>query len=90
MDWLSLKGYLDLNGVVIQWPAKLSKQIAIVHYIIQDIDPIPLYTEQEINTYIQSKTTLEDYVVIRRHLVDVGILKRTANWKTYKVLLNQY
>ncbi|AUD63154.1 hypothetical protein BK010_05965 [Tenericutes bacterium MO-XQ] len=65
------------------FPAKEKKKYVLLTYIIKLFKKGVKYTEKEINEIL--KPVYEDYVIIRRYLVDYQFLDRLDNGKAYWV-----
>lgn len=66
-----------------RFPSKQKKQHGVCLFIIKAIDRDQTYSEKEINEIL--KPIYEDYVMIRRYLVDLGLLNRTNDGSSYWV-----
>jgi hypothetical protein len=65
------------------FPAKEKKKYVLLTYIIKLFKKGIKYTEKEVNEIL--KPVYEDYVIIRRYLVDYQFLDRLDNGKAYWV-----
>lgn len=65
------------------FPAKEKKKYVLLNYIIKLFKKGIKYTEKEVNEIL--KPVYEDYVIIRRYLVDYQFLDRLDNGKAYWV-----
>ena len=65
------------------FPAKEKKKYVLLTYIIKLFKKGVKYTEKEVNEIL--KPVYEDYVIIRRYLVDYQFLDRLDNGKAYWV-----
>lgn len=83
------KRHIDtLNPLVLKvFPAKEKKKYVLLTYIIKLFKKDVQYTEKEINDIL--KPVYEDYVIIRRYLVDYDFLDRLDNGKAYWVKENK-
>ena len=63
------------------FPRKEKKKIIILTKISEQLEKGKRYTEKELNQIL--KGIYEDYVVIRRYLVDYGFMERTNDCKEY-------
>ncbi len=70
------------DHVIITYPSKRKKQWALLYMIAQDFSMDQSYTEKEVNEIL--KTYYEDYVRIRRDLIDYQFLTRTKDGSIYK------
>lgn len=64
-------------------PAKEKRKYIMLCMIIHHIDPMKMYHEFELNDIL--KPMVDDYVMIRRYLVDYGFLKRETDGSKYWV-----
>lgn len=76
-----LATYLDDEGRIKQFPSKEKRKIIVLTEIARQFDPQKNYSESAVNEII--KRFIEDYVTIRRYLIEYGFLKRTKDGKTY-------
>jgi hypothetical protein len=68
-------------------PAKEKKKYIILCIVVHFFEMNKRYTEKEINEVL--KPMFEDYVMIRRYLVDYNFLDRTTDGKEYWLVANQ-
>lgn len=73
--------FLDENGKATQIPTKEKKRIILIQKLAENFVTEKQYTEKEINEIIFEM--FDDYVTIRRYLIEYGILGRTVDGKTY-------
>lgn len=66
-----------------QFPAKEKKKIIVLRTIMKELDKTKHYSEQELNCHL--KEIYDDYVTIRRYLIEYGYLERTNDCKEYWV-----
>ena len=78
-----LREYI-VNGKLTRIPGKLKKANVIVKWLATLFRPGPVYSEADVNTIIKS-VYAEDYVSLRRDLVDYGYLKREGGGAKYWV-----
>ncbi len=69
-----VRRYFDSAGRLTQLPAKQSRQLAVFDLIAQRFVPGVRYTEIEVNRELMA--VYDDYVSLRRGLVDFGLLDR--------------
>ncbi|MBE2238899.1 MAG: metalloregulator ArsR/SmtB family transcription factor [Caldilineaceae bacterium] len=79
----ALRDLLDEQGRVTRWSSKLKDQVAMLHYIIDKFAMERGYTEQQVNELLQAWYLDADYVLVRRSLVDAGLLRRTKDGSRY-------
>jgi hypothetical protein len=75
------KTFLDKNGKANQIPKKEKKRIILIQKLAENFTSEKQYSEKEINEIISMM--FEDYVTIRRYLIEYGILGRTVDGRTY-------
>ena len=63
-------------------PARQKKTLVIIRWLATFFEPERLYTETEVNEVIKS-VYAEDYVSLRRDLVDLGYLRRERGGGKY-------
>ncbi|MBY0147772.1 DUF2087 domain-containing protein [Neobacillus niacini] len=71
------------DGVLTKFPQKEKQRLVILREISNHLQKDYQYDEQELNKLL--KGFYEDYVLIRRYLVDYGFLDRTADGSKYWV-----
>lgn len=71
---LVLARFFDSTGRLVQMPAKLSRQRAVLDLIAQRFIPGVRYTEAEVNRELMSLH--DDYVALRRGLIDHQLMDR--------------
>ncbi len=70
------------NGKLSQLPAKQKKMKVILHWLTTFFQPGVLYSEAEVNQIIKNVYE-EDYVSLRRDLIDMGYLRRERGGGKY-------
>ena len=78
-----VRRFLDDDGRLKQLPAKHGVRMGVYSYLFCKFDPEAVYTEKEVNALLKAWSAYEDYVMLRRELVDYGFLCRTANGSSY-------
>jgi hypothetical protein len=83
-----ISAFLDADGKIKIWPAKQEKKKEILEYLALKFEGNGFYTEKEVNAIIENWHSFGDYFLLRRELVDYGLLSRTTNglkyWKEQK------
>lgn len=69
------------NGPLTKLPRKQKEKKVVLEEIAKRFEPDRLYTEPEVNEILQA--VYEDYVTMRRYLVDFGLLDREADGSSY-------
>ena len=71
-----LRTFLDGEGRLITLPAKRSKRLVVLDHVAQRFEPGERYPEAEVNQRLRS--VHEDVAMLRRYLVDEGVLDRAG------------
>lgn len=79
----TVKAYIDENGAIKQFPSKEKKKIIILGEIMKNFDKNYEYSEKEVNRILQRM--YDDYVTLRRALVEYGFLDRADDCSVYRV-----
>ena len=82
---LAKKHIIDKDGKIIRWAKKQKDQNLILQYIKNKFTADILYSEPEINQTIKDSITFDDYVLIRRELIEKHYLNRSDDCKKYWV-----
>jgi hypothetical protein len=64
------------QGRLLQMPAQESKRRVVLDHMCRVFEPGSRYPESEVNTVLRAFT--DDYVTVRRYLVDYGLLARSG------------
>ncbi|MCS4486950.1 DUF2087 domain-containing protein [Staphylococcus americanisciuri] len=64
-------------------PRKERDKIELFKYLLTSFDRDKVYSEKEVNAIL--KQHYDDYVLLRRYLVDYSLLTRDIEGKKYKV-----
>ncbi len=75
-----LKNYI-VDGKLSTFPSKEKRKAIILTYFVKLFKPEIIYTEKEVNAII--KAIYDDYVTIRRYLIEYGYLDRLADGSQY-------
>ena len=70
--------FFDADGRLTSLPAKLSRRRAALDIVAQRFVPGVRYTEVEVNRELIG--VYSDYVLLRRELVDAGLMDRAEGW----------
>lgn len=80
-----LRGFLDAEGQVTQFPARRKKQLAVLQYLAGKFAPGRVYTEREVNEVLLAWHTFRNPATLRRELYDFHFLNRTPDGRTYEL-----
>lgn len=64
-----------VDGKIVCWPSKQSKQLIVLDWLVQRFEPGVRYSERQVNRAILDAH--EDTAAMRRYLVDRGMLDRS-------------
>ncbi|MGG7144106.1 DUF2087 domain-containing protein [Clostridium nigeriense] len=78
-----IETYIDENGALKSYPSKEKKKIILLEEIIKNFNVGKKYQEKEVNRIL--KRIFEDYVTIRRALIQYGFLDRSRDCSEYWV-----
>lgn len=76
-----LKAYFTEDGKLTEFPKKEKKKIIILQEICKQFNSSQNYTEKSVNSII--KTIFDDYVTVRRYLIEYNLMKRTEDGSVY-------
>jgi hypothetical protein len=82
MDILTKKNLLK-DGKIQRWPKKTEEKEAVLEYIASQIPPGGKLSEKEINQIIMRNISFDDFTLIRRELIERGLLARTRDCREY-------
>ena len=75
--------FLDSDGRITQMPRKRVPRQALLTYLAQKFETGVSYTERQVNDICDQWHTFGDYFLLRRELVDSGLLGRERNGSRY-------
>lgn len=78
-----LHDLLDEQGRITRWASKMKEQEAMLRYLIEKFEPERGYSEQQVNDLLRTWYLDADFVLVRRSLVDAGLLARTKDGSRY-------
>jgi len=80
-----LKIYFNqgLGGPLKEFPKKEKRKIVILRYLTRLFDVQKHYSEKEVNEILKAR--LDDYVTLRRYLIEYGFMDREADGSRYWV-----
>lgn len=61
--------------------AKEKRKVVALTKIVEQFEPGRTYTEKEVNGILRD--IFDDYVTLRRYLIEYGFLERTRDCRTY-------
>jgi len=82
MELLIEKNLLK-DGKVLRWPRKNAEKDAVLRFVASQIPPEGKLPEKEINQIIMCNILFDDFALIRRELIERGLLARTNDCREY-------
>ncbi len=82
---LTIDYYFDENGTLLTWPSKRKReiQLRVLARLADSFEIGPEWTEQEINSLLKSRIAFPDHALIRRELIDAGLMRRSRDCRRY-------
>ncbi len=78
-----LHKYLESDGRLRTWPRKRQARGEVLRYLASKFDPEASYAEGDVNALIANWHSFGDHSLLRRELVEAGLLKRTRDGSNY-------
>jgi hypothetical protein len=78
-----LHKYLESDGRLRAWPRKRQARGEVLRYLAGKFDPEASYAEGDVNALIRNWHSFGDHSLLRRELVEAGLLKRTRDGSKY-------
>lgn len=76
--------FLDDNGKVAVWPKKHADKHLVLVYLVNKFVYHQIYTESEVNEILNQWHTFGDWPLLRRALIDSGLMMRDRNGYAYR------
>ncbi len=76
----------DDQGRLIRWPGKFSQRMLCLWVLWSRLPARVSFTEREISELLQQRHLFGDHALLRRELVDRGMVTRTPDGREYKRL----
>lgn len=80
---INISRFLDGKGRITQLSQKQKVRIAILSYLAEKFEANRDYTEKEVNAICDEWHTFGDYFILRRELIDYGLMCRELNGSRY-------
>ena len=84
MDTGLLSRLLDEEGRLTRYPSKFKTRVYATLHIAVKFEQGRVYSEKQVNELIRSAIAFDDYVLVRRDLVDMRCLFRKADGSEYR------
>ena len=75
--------FQDTEGRLTMFPAKRRNKVISLFYLATKFEPNIYYTEKEINEIIEDNHTFQDKWLLRRELINLGLLCRLTDGSKY-------
>ena len=75
--------FQDPEGRLTLFPAKKRNKIISLFYLATKFEPEVIYTEKQINEIIEANHTFQDKWLLRRELINIGLLCRLTDGSKY-------
>jgi hypothetical protein len=81
-----LRPFVDVQGRLIQWPARLKVKRMAVDYLAGRFEPGREYSEREVNELLLEWHTFDDWALLRRLLCDWRYMERERDGTRYRLV----
>lgn len=78
-----IERFLDASGRITQLPQMAIPRAAVLGYLAEKFETGGTYTEKAVNAVCMQWHTFNDYFILRRALVDSGLLCRKPDGSRY-------
>lgn len=75
--------FLDGEGRLTLFPAKKRNKVIVLFYLASKFDADADYTEKQVNEIIDANHTFQDKWLLRREMVNLGLLCRLTDGSRY-------
>ncbi|WP_319542275.1 DUF2087 domain-containing protein [uncultured Pseudodesulfovibrio sp.] len=76
--------FFDEEGRLIRWPKKYTQRMICLWVMWSRIPPKTPFSESEISAFLGQQHLFGDHALLRRELVDRGLVMRTADGSEYR------
>lgn len=80
---INIKPFLDDAGKIKQLPQKQKARVAVLGYLAEKFETNSIYPEKAVNALCMQWHTFNDYLILRREMVDSGLLYRKPDGSHY-------
>ncbi len=80
---INIDRFLDASGKIVQLPQKQKIRTAVLAYLAGKFETDSVYSEKAVNALCLQWHTFNDYFILRRELVDGGLLCRKRDGSQY-------
>ena len=80
----ALSALLDAQGRLKVWPKKQARKLDALRDLAGMFDADRVYSEREVNALLDKAHTFGDLFLLRRALIEAGLLARDAHGREYR------
>lgn len=80
-----LRRFLDGDGLLTAYPAKLSNKRIVLRYLAGHFESGAVYSEKDVSERLASLHHFQDWATLRRDMVDLGFMKRSSDGRQYQL-----
>jgi hypothetical protein len=80
---LEVRKFLNRQSRITRWPEKFKDQGPLLAYLATKFETGRSYTEKQVNEVLQEQIAFDDFVTLRRALIDFGFLSREPDGSRY-------
>jgi hypothetical protein len=77
--------FLNSEGQISVWPKKHADKQLILLYLIDKFSVERVYSEKEVNEVLNKWHTFQDWPLLRRALIDSGLMRRDIEGREYRL-----
>ncbi|MBP1755663.1 MAG: hypothetical protein H6Q59_2061 [Firmicutes bacterium] len=81
--YFEIEKFQDSEGRLTLFPAKRRNKIISLFYLATKFEADVIYTEKQINEIIEANHTFQDKWLLRRELINLGLLCRLTDGSEY-------
>jgi len=74
----------DRDGLLLRWPGKRGMEEPCLWVIWSRIPPRQIFSEAQLNELLNTLHSFGDHALLRRGLIDCGLMTRTADGREYR------
>lgn len=78
-----IRNFLDKDLRIKSYPSNLKQKSAVIEYLVEKFEKDKKYSQKEIDNIIDLWHTFNDHALLRRELIESGLLKRTSDGSQY-------
>ncbi len=78
-----IKKFLDEEGRLTLFPSKKRNKVISLYYLASNFKSGVIYTEKEVNEILECHHTFQDKWLLRRELINLGLLCRLNDGSQY-------